>query len=325
MVYAEIAVGLVLLVVGAELLVRGSVTLARRLGVSSLLIGLTLVGFGTSTPELVASVTGALKGSPGIAVGNVVGSNICNVLLILGASALIYPLATTRQAFKRDGPMLLGVSLLFLAITWYGWLSRPVGAIFIALLAAYIVYTYRTEKVDPNASGALHSAEAEQVPALSLSWPLATLLAVAGIGVLVAGAYLLVDGAIQIARGYGISETIIGLTVVAIGTSLPELATSVVAAMRKEADVAIGNVVGSNIYNILGILGVTALVQPIAMPPEIMAFDIWVMLAAAVLLVVFALSGLRINRWEGGLLLAGYAAYIAYLASIAAAAPATAG
>lgn len=325
MVYAEIALGLVLLVAGAELLVRGSVTLARRIGVSSLLIGLTLVGFGTSTPELVASVTGALKGSPGIAVGNVVGSNICNVLLILGASALIYPLATTRQAFKRDGPVLLGASLLFLAITWYGWLSRPVGAIFIALLAAYIIYTYRTEKVDPNASGALHSAEAEQVPALSLSWPLAALLALAGIGVLVVGAYLLVDGAIQIARGYGISETIIGLTVVAIGTSLPELATSIVAAMRKEADVAIGNVVGSNIYNILGILGVTALVQPIAMPPEIMAFDIWVMLAAAVLLVVFALSGLRINRWEGGLLLAGYAAYIAYLASIAGAAPAAAG
>ncbi|MCU0894745.1 MAG: calcium/sodium antiporter [Rhodospirillales bacterium] len=325
MVYAEIAVGLVLLVIGAELLVRGSVTLARRLGVSSLLIGLTLVGFGTSTPELVASVTGALKGSPGIAVGNVIGSNICNVLLILGSSALLCPLATTRKAFIRDGPVLLGASLLLLAITWYGWLSRPVGAIFVVLLAGYILYTYRTEKVHPNSSGALHSAEAEQVPSLSLSWPAATALALAGIGVLVSGAYLLVDGAIQVARGYGISETIIGLTVVAIGTSLPELATSVVAAVRKEADVAIGNVVGSNIYNILGILGVTALVQPIAMPPEIMAFDIWVMLAAAVLLVVFALSGLRINRWEGGLLLAGYAAYIAYLASIAGAAPAAAG
>jgi cation:H+ antiporter len=325
MVYAEIALGLVLLVVGAELLVRGSVTLARRMGVSSLLIGLTLVGFGTSTPELVASVTGALKGSPGIAVGNVVGSNICNVLLILGVSALIYPLATTRRAFKRDGPVLLGASLVLFPVGWYGFLSRPIGAIFIALLAAYVIYTYRTEKVDPNASGALHSAEAEQVPALPMSWPVATLLALAGIGVLVAGAYLLVDGAIQIARGYGISETIIGLTVVAVGTSLPEFATSAVAAFRREADVAIGNVVGSNIYNILGILGVTALVQPIAMPAEIMAFDIWVMLAAAVVLVVFALSGLRINRWEGGLLLAGYAAYIAYLASIAGAAPAAAG
>lgn len=325
MVYAEIVAGLVLLVIGAELLVRGSVTLARRIGVSSLLIGLTLVGFGTSTPELVASVTGALKGSPGIAVGNVVGSNICNVLLILGASALIYPLATTRRAFVRDGPVLLATSFLLLAIAWYGWLSRPVGAVFVAALVGYILYTYRTEKVHPNSSGALHSAEGEQVPALSMSWPLATLLALAGIGVLVVGAYLLVDGAIQIARGFGISETIIGLTVVAVGTSLPEFATSAVAAMRKEADVAIGNVVGSNIYNILGILGVTALVQPIAMPPEIMAFDIWVMLGAAVVLVVFALSGLRINRWEGGLLLAGYAAYIAYLASIAGAAPAPAG
>jgi cation:H+ antiporter len=323
MVYAEIAVGLVLLVIGAELLVRGSVTLARRIGVSSLLIGLTLVGFGTSTPELVASVTGALRGSPGIAVGNVVGSNICNVLLILGVSALIYPLATTRRAFKRDGPVLLGASVLLLVIGWYGWLSRPVGAIAVALLAAYIVYTYRTEKVHPNASGALHSAEAEQVPASTMSWPLATLMALGGIGVLVFGATLLVDGAIQVARDYGISETIIGLTVVALGTSLPELATSAVAAFRREADVAIGNVVGSNIYNILGILGVTALVQPIPMPAEIMAVDIWVMLAAAVVLVVFALSGLRINRWEGGLLLAGYVAYIAFLANLAQAAPAS--
>jgi cation:H+ antiporter len=323
MIYAEIAVGLVLLVVGAEALVRGSVTLARRIGVSSLLIGLTLVGFGTSTPELVASVTGALRGSPGIAVGNVVGSNICNVLLILGVGALIYPLATTRRAFARDGPVLLGASLLLLAVTWHGSLSRLVGAIFIVMLAAYIVYTYRTEKMHPNASGALHSAEAEQFSVSAMSSPLAALMALGGIGVLVFGATLLVDGAIQVARDYGISETIIGLTVVAVGTSLPELATSAVAAFRREADVAIGNVVGSNIYNILGILGVTALVQPIAMPPEIMAVDIWVMLAAAIVLVVFALSGLRINRWEGGLLLAGYVAYIGYLTNLAPVAPAT--
>ncbi|HSO41998.1 MAG TPA: calcium/sodium antiporter [Rhodospirillales bacterium] len=322
MVYLEILVGLVLLVVGAELLVRGSVTLAKRIGVSSLLIGLTLVGFGTSTPELVASVTGALRGSPGIAVGNVVGSNICNVLLILGVSALIYPLATTRRAFKRDGSVLLGASLVLFPVGWYGWLSRPIGVIFIAMLAAYVLFTYRTEKVDPNASGALHSAEAEQFAVSSMSWPLAALLAFGGIGVLVFGATLLVDGAIHVARDYGISETIIGLTVVAIGTSLPEFATSAVAAFRREADVAIGNIVGSNIYNILGILGVTALVQPIPMPPEIMAVDIWVMLGAAILLVVFALSGLRINRWEGGLLLAGYAAYIGYLINLAAAAPA---
>jgi cation:H+ antiporter len=322
MIYAEIVAGLVLLVIGAELLVRGSVTLARRVGVSSLLIGLTLVGFGTSTPELVASVTGALRGSPGIAVGNIVGSNICNVLLILGVSALIYPLATTRRAFVRDGPVLLGSSLVLLAVAWHGWLSRPVGAIFVVVLAAYIVYTYRTEKVNPNASGTLHTAEAEQVPASSMSWPLATLMALGGIGVLVFGATLLVDGAIQVARDYGISETIIGLTVVAVGTSLPEFATSAVAAFRKEADVAIGNVVGSSIYNIFGILGVTALVQPIPVPPEIMAVDIWVMLAAAIVLVVFALSGLRINRWEGALLLAGYTAYIGYLTNLAMATPA---
>lgn len=322
MVYVEIVAGLVLLVIGAEALVRGSVTLARRIGVSSLLIGLTLVGFGTSTPELVASVTAALRNSPGIAVGNVVGSNICNVLLILGVSALIYPLATTSRAFKRDGPALLGASVLLFPVGWYGFLSRPVGAVFVVLLAGYVVYTYRTEKLHPNASGALHEAEAEQVPASAMSWPLASLLAFAGIGVLVFGAAMLVDGAIQVARDYGISETIIGLTVVAVGTSLPEFATSAVAAFRRQPDVAIGNIVGSNIYNILGILGVTALVQPIPMPPEIMVIDVWVMLAAAVLLIVFALSGLSINRWEGGVLLAGYAAYIGYLSRVAAIAPA---
>ncbi len=317
MVYVEIAAGLVLLVIGAELLVRGSVTLARRLGVSPLLIGLTLVGFGTSTPELVASVTAALRGSPGIAVGNIVGSNICNVLLILGVGALIYPLATTRRAFARDGPMLLAVSVLLLAACWYGALSRPLGALFVVLLAAYLVYTYRTERCAPDASGALHEAEAEQIPTVAMASPVAAVMAAAGIGVLVFGATLLVDGAITVAREFGVSETVIGLSVVALGTSLPELATSAVAAFRREADVAIGNVVGSNIYNVLGILGATALIQPIAVPAEIMAVDIWVMLAATIVLVVFALTGLRINRWEGALLLAGYVGYIGYLASIA--------
>ena len=317
MVYVEIAGGLVLLVIGAELLVRGSVTLARRIGVSPLLIGLTLVGFGTSTPELVASVTGALRGSPGIAVGNVVGSNICNVLLILGVSALIYPLQTTRRAFLRDGPALLLSTVLLVVVAWYGELTRFLGGAFIVLLAAYLVHTYRTERATPDEGAALHAAEAEQVPSMALSWPLASAMALGGIGVLVVGAGLLVDGAIVIARDLGISETIIGLTVVAIGTSLPELATSAVAAMRRQADVAIGNVVGSNIYNVLGILGVTAMVQPIPVPAEIMAVDIWVMLAAAVVVVAFALSGWRINRWEGGLLLTGYAVYIGYLASAA--------
>lgn len=316
MVYLEIAAGLVLLVVGAELLVRGSVALARRLEVSPLLIGLTLVGFGTSTPELVASVTAALRGSPGIAVGNVVGSNICNVLLILGACALVTPLATTRRAFVRDGPVLLGASGLVLAAAWVGELMRPFGAVFVALLAGYIVYTYWTEKDHPAESAALHEAEAGQVPVLKAPWPIAALATIAGIGVLVFGAGLLVDGAIAVARDFGISETVIGLSVVALGTSLPELATSIVAAIRKEADVAVGNIVGSNIYNCLGILGVTALVQPVAVPAEIMNVDIWVMLAATVLLVVFARTGSRISRWEGAFLFTGYVVYVGYLAML---------
>lgn len=318
MIYLELLGGLVLLVAGAELLVRGSVGIARRLGVSPLLIGLTLVGFGTSSPELVASVTAALKGSPGIAVGNVVGSNICNVLLILGLSALFAPLAITRAAFLRDGPVLMAVSVALVAVCLLGDVPRWVGVVFLVLLAAYVFWCYRTEKQEAPAAALVHEQEAETVPPLGGSLAIGVGASIAGLLLLVAGAYLLVGGAIELARDFGISETIIGLTVVAIGTSLPELATSVVAAARGQSDVAFGNVVGSSIYNILGILGVTALVQPIPMPIEIVAFDIWVMLGSSVLLVMFAMTGWRINRWEGAVFFGAYGVYIAWLARAAA-------
>jgi cation:H+ antiporter len=318
MLYLQIVAGLVILVVGAECLVRGSVAVARRLGVSALLIGLTLVGFGTSSPELVASITGALKDSPGIAVGNVVGSNICNVFLILGVSAVIAPLAITRKAFLRDGPVLMAVTLLLLAVVFYGFLPRLVGAVFVALLVGYIAYCYRTERGGgEKEAAAVHEAEAATVPALGGSLAVGIAASVGGLVLLVVGAYLLVQGAIGLARGFGISETIIGLTVVAIGTSLPELATSVIAAIRGQSDVAFGNVVGSNIYNVLGILGITALIKPIPVPPEIAAVDIWVMLASSVVLIAFAVTGWRLNRAEGGVMLAAYVGYIGYLASIA--------
>ncbi|MBK8208572.1 MAG: calcium/sodium antiporter [Rhodospirillales bacterium] len=318
MIYLELLGGLALLVAGAELLVRGSVGIARRLGVSPLLIGLTLVGFGTSSPELVASVTAALKGSPGIAVGNVVGSNICNLLLILGLSALFAPLAITRAAFLRDGPVLMAASVALVGVCLLGDLPRWVGVVFLVLLTAYIVWCYLTEKQEAPAAALVHEQEAASVPPLGGSLAMGIAAALAGLLLLVAGAYLLVGGAIELARDFGVSETIIGLTVVAIGTSLPELATSVVAAARGQSDVAFGNVVGSSIYNILGILGVTALVQPIPIPMEIVAFDIWVMLGSAVLLVMFAMTGWRINRWEGGVFLAAYGVYIAWLARAAA-------
>jgi cation:H+ antiporter len=318
MIWLELLGGLVLLVAGAELLVRGSVGIARRLGVSSLLIGLTLVGFGTSSPELVASVTAAIKGSPGIAVGNVVGSNICNVFLILGLSALFAPLAITRAAFLRDGPVLIAVTGALIGVCLLGDLPRWVGLAFVGLLIAYIVWCYRTEKQEGSAAAHVHEDEAATVPPFGGSLAVGIAASLAGLLLLVVGAYLLVAGAIELARNFGISETIIGLTVIAVGTSLPELATSVVAAARGQSDVAFGNVVGSNIYNILGILGITALVQPIPVPMEIVAFDIWVMLASSLLLVMFAMTGWRINRWEGAIFVGVYGLYIAFLACSAA-------
>ncbi len=318
MIYLEIAGGLILLIVGAELLVRGSVGVARRLGVSPMLIGLTLVGFGTSSPELVASITGALRGSPGIAVGNVVGSNICNVFLILGLAAIFFPLSISRKAFIRDGSVLLAVTLILVGLVFHGYLPRIAGLALVAALCAYLLFCYRQEKQGTEAAQ-VHEAEAASVPSLDGSLTLGIGASLAGLAVLVGGAYLLVGGAIELARGFGVSETIIGLTVVAVGTSLPELATSVIAAVRRQSDVAFGNIVGSNIYNVLGILGATALVQPIAVPPEIAGFDVWVLLASTVLLGAFAITGWRIARWEGGVLLTIYLLYIAHLVRVAAA------
>ncbi|SDE39927.1 calcium/sodium antiporter [Limimaricola pyoseonensis] len=304
--------GLVLLVLGGELLVRGAVKVAEKLGVSPLVIGLTLVGFGTSTPELVTSVQAALSGAPGIAYGNVVGSNIANLLLILGASALITPIAVQSAALRRDGGVMVAVALAFAALGLVMPLGMLTGAVFVAALVFYIWTAFRQES-----RGAVHekAAAAEGVdPGLapdhggSVAAGLVT--AVAGLGLVVLGGYFLVDGATALARAFGISETIIGLTIVAVGTSMPELVTSVVAAIRKQADVAFGNIIGSNIYNVLGIGGVTAMVAPGRVPGEIIGFDNLVMIAASLAVMVLAWTGLRISRREGGLLLAGYALYI---------------
>ncbi|MCP5363856.1 MAG: calcium/sodium antiporter [Hyphomicrobiales bacterium] len=317
MLYVEIVGGLILLVVGGDSLVRGAVSLAERLGVSRLLIGLTLVGFGTSTPELVTSLQAAAIGTPGIAVGNVIGSNIANILLILGVAAVINPLTTSKGAFIRDGTVLVLASALCVGIVLHGYLGRFWGLAFVTLLASYIVFTYLRERRIKDASAAMHEAEAEAVPEGPSQVWLALVLAVGGIVITILGARLLVDGAVELAGAAGISETVIGLTIVAIGTSLPELVTSVMAAIRRQPDIAFGNVVGSNIYNILGILGVTALVQPIPIPSEIANVDIWVMVGATVLFLAFSFTGWRLNRAEGSVFLAGYAAYLAWLISVA--------
>jgi len=315
MPYTDIAflvAGFVLLLVGGEYLVRGAVSIARRFGISPMVIGLTLVGFGTSAPELVASINAALKGSPGIAIGNVVGSNIANVFLVLGIAALIFPLATNREAYRRDGPVLILATAILVMMVLAGEIGRIAGAIGVALLVAYTSFTWWSDRRSLDAGAVMHGQEAEEIDEIPQSrmW-VALLMAAGGMAAVLYGADLLVDGAIGIARGFGLSEAVIGLTIVAIGTSLPELATAVIAAWRRHADVAFGNIVGSCIFNIFGILGVTALVMPLAVPAEIALFDVWIAALAAIVFVIFAMTGWRIGRREGAVLGLLYVAYIA--------------
>lgn len=305
-----IAAGLVLLAVGAEVLIRGATEIARRFGLSELLIGLTLVGFGTSTPELVSSVQAALKGSPGIAVGNVVGSNIANVLLILGVSALIAPITVEPKAFRRDGATVLLATLVAIAAAMTIGFTRLTGGVFLFCLAAYILSAYLSERKSSHPEAERHAAAGAAAAHGPKSVILDLVLAAVGLALLIFGARLLVNSSISIATTLGVSETIIGLTIVAVGTSLPELVTSVLAAARGKSALALGNVVGSNIYNILGILGATALVKPLSAAPQIVAFDNWVMLAATLAMIAFARSSGRITRLEGGVLLLGYVVYI---------------
>lgn len=300
--------GLVLLLLAGELLVRGSVRVALRLGVSPLMIGLTVVGFGTSMPELVTSLQAALAGAPGIAIGNIVGSNIANILLILGIAALVSPIPCPVRSVVRDGGLMLAAALALLAMTASGTLGRLDGALLILGLAGYLTLVWSQERRHP-AVGAPDAAAVTPKPGrLAISREIGLVLA--GLAGLVAGGRLLVDGAVSLAETAGVSDAVIGLTVVAVGTSLPELATSFVAALRRQSDIAYGNIVGSNIFNVLGIAGVTALTQPIAVPAAIISFDIPVMIGVTVLMTVFAVTGTRFSRAEGALLLCGYAAYL---------------
>ena len=310
--------GLALLVTGGEALVRGAVGLARRFEISPMIVGLTLVGFGTSTPELVTSLQAALAGSPGIALGNVVGSNIANILLIIGLAALVRPLEVERAALRRDGAVLAVVSVLCLFMVLGESVGRLAGACCLLLLALYLAATLWLERRRATAAGDLYRAEAASLPAAP-GGPVSAALMLAGLVLTVIGARLLVTGAVGLAAAMGLSETAIGLTIVAIGTSAPELVTSLMAARRGESGVAFGNVIGSNIFNVLGILGATALVHPLAVPPEIAQVHIWVMLAATAALLLFAATAGRITRPEAALLCAAYIGYTAALLLAAAA------
>jgi cation:H+ antiporter len=303
--------GVGLLTVGGEALIRGSLAAAMRLGVSPLLSGLVIVGFGTSAPELVVSVDAALNQRPDIAIGNVVGSNIGNILLILGTCALITPLAVKPLALRRDAVTVVAASILFLILVGGSALGPADSVIFLMTLVAYLVWAYWSERFHAAPSAELHKAEAEELTALPMSvvWTVTTVIT--GLLLLIAGSQVLLMGAVGIAEHFRVSEAVIGLTLVAVGTSLPEFTISIIAALRRHADVAVGNVLGSNIFNLLGILGVSALLQPLPVHARILQFDQWVMLGTSLLLLLFLYTGRCLSRLEGGMLLAGYGVYLA--------------
>ena len=304
----SVAGGLALLAVGAEVLVQGAASLARRLGLSPLVIGLTVVSIGTSLPELVVSVEAALVGSGGLALGNVVGSNIANIALILGVAALVAPIMVRAQVIRIDAPILLGVSLAFVALIWDGGLGRVDGAFLTTGIVAYVLYSLRLARQAPEA---VQSEFDAGVPGHQSAWLDAGLLAI-GIAGLVGGAHFLVDGAIAVAKSLGVSPVMIGLSVVAVGTSLPELATSVVAAWRGQGDIAVGNALGSSIFNLLGILGVTVLIHPLSTTSLGMT-ELVVMVGLAVIVLPFLRTAYTLSRTEGAVLLLSYFGYVAYL------------
>lgn len=308
--------GLVALVLGAELLVRGASRLALSFGISPLVVGLTVVAFGTSSPELAVSVQSAWSGQVDIALGNVVGSNIFNVLFILGISALIVPMVVHQQLIRQEVPVLIGVSLLLWALAADGGISRIDGLILASLL---LVYTFFLIHQSRKETAAIRQEYECSTPGDDSTWDrhwsVQILLVLAGLGLLVLGSTWLVEAAVTLARLMGVSELVVGLTIIAAGTSLPEVATSILAAIRGQRDIAVGNVVGSNLFNLLGVLGISASVAPtdLVVAPSMLAFDIPVMAAVAVAcLPVFFTTNL-IARWEGGLFLAYYTAYTAYL------------
>lgn len=304
--------GLAILFFGGEGTLRGAVGLARYLGVSPAVIGLTVIGFGTSAPELVVTVQAALADKSGLAIGNVVGSNISNLCLILGVGALIWPLTCEAAAAKRDAGMMVGSGLLLVGLGFHGEIVWWHGIIMVSVLIAYLGMTYLQDKRD-QASRDLHEHEADELEdAPTELWKI-LVYTVFGIIGLVVGADLMVEGAIGIATAYGVPESVIGLTIVALGTSLPELAATAVAALRRHTDVAIANIMGSCVFNVLSILGITSMVSTLTIEQEFKDYDLWVMLAASVVVTGFLLKNSTIGRFGGAFLLFAYIAYIASL------------
>ncbi|MXN63380.1 calcium/sodium antiporter [Stappia sp. GBMRC 2046] len=338
--YVSLLGGLVVLIVAGDVLVRGSVGIAERLGIPSLVIGLTIVAFGTSAPELVISLDAALSGLPGIAVGNVVGSNVANVLLVLGLPALVAATSCKEKGALRNAVFMTAVSIIFVFICFTGTITRITGAFLIVLLAIFLADSvmatrkHRRENGkgraarDLGASAVATDKDAaedseedeedacsappfEEVEGVPDNIALAFVFVFLGLAGLPLGAHFTIEGASALARSWGVTEAVIGLTVVALGTSLPELATSLMAALRNHSAVALGNIIGSNVFNILAIMGITGLVTSVHIPPEILSFDIWVMLACAFLVLALAAFQTTLRRLSGLALVALYVLYIA--------------
>ncbi|MGE0313664.1 MAG: calcium/sodium antiporter [Lautropia sp.] len=316
------ALGLALLIGGAEVLVRGASRLALAFGISPLVVGLTVVSFGTSSPELAVSVQAAWNGQADVAIGNIVGSNVLNVLLILGLSALIVPLLVHRQLVRQEVPLMIGASLLLFVFALDASIGRVEGLVLFALLIVYTVFVVRQSRAGGRAAEVAepvaHADGADGVEDTRSEprrWPVQVAMIVVGLAMLVQGSNLLVDAALVFARLLGVSETVIGLTIVALGTSLPEIATSVLAAIRGERDIAVGNVLGSNLFNILCVAGIASMVAPtgLTVAPSVLAFDLPVMIAVAALCLPIFFSGGVISRGEGAVFALGYVAYTTWL------------
>ncbi len=307
--------GLVCLLLGADALVKGASRLAAAVGVSSLVIGLTVVAFGTSAPELAVSVQSAIAGQADIALGNVIGSNVFNVLFILGLSAIIVPLIVAQQLVRFDVPLMIVLSILTFVISWDGVISRTDGILFIAGLLSYVVYTIYQSRKETAAIKAEYEGEFGVPEEEKHHWLKNVAFVVAGLGLLVLGSHWFVKAAVTVAEALGVSKVVIGITIVAIGTSLPEVVTSVVAAVRGERDIAVGNVVGSNIFNIMGVLGFAGALSPagVQVAPQILYFDIPVMIAVAVVCMPIFFSNGVISRTEGFVLFSYYIAYTTYI------------
>lgn len=313
MAYIQVIGGLVLLVFAADFMVRGSVSLAQRMGIHTLIIGLTVVAFGTSAPELVVGVDAVITGVPTLALGNVVGSNIANIWLVVGFPAVVAPFLCNTPRFTHNMMIMLFSTAVFTGFAFFGAFTYWMGLILLTMLAGFIYFTSRRASDEDTLKQVLCDIEGmpEEPDSYTVSWALIA----GGLVGLVTGAHILVQGSVVIARDMGVSEAVIGLTLVALGTSIPELVTAVVAAARNHCDVAVGNVIGSNIFNLLGIIGVSTQFGDIPVPEAFLKFDLWIMVLASLTLLPYAMFGRRIGRWSGIMFCSAYVIFILTVAS----------